>query len=159
MTAAPANEQTSEMAERRRWMAVLARADAGALETAWHALPDKPAYRLLRKPETGLVMARGRIGGAGAPFNLGEIAVTRCAVQFADGGTGFSYIAGRDARKSELAALFDGLLQDASRRADLMTRLVLPLAAAQDRRKAETRTEAARTKVNFFALERREDAR
>lgn len=152
-------DKTTETASRQHWMGVLARASAAELEAAWGALADKPAYRLLRKPETGLVMARGSIGGAGAPFNLGELAVTRCAAQLADGRTGFSYVAGRDARKSELAALFDGLLQDESRRESLMASIVAPLAAAQSRRKTATKAEAARTKVNFFALERGEDTK
>lgn len=165
MTAAPfAETAAAETAERPRWMAILARAVTTELEAAWNALADKPAYRLLRKPETGLVMARGRVGGDGAPFNLGEIAVTRCAVQFADGRggfgpTGFGYVAGREARKSELAALFDGLLQDPARRDALLASVIAPLAAAQARRKADTRADAARTKVDFFALERGEDER
>ncbi|MFN4282961.1 MAG: phosphonate C-P lyase system protein PhnG [Alphaproteobacteria bacterium] len=158
MTAA-ARSPEPEIATRQSWMAVLARAETAELEAAWAALADKPSYRLLRKPETGLVMARGRLGGAGGPFNLGEIAVTRCAAQFADGQTGFGYVAGRDPRKAELAALFDGLLQDAARREALLAAVIAPLAAAQARRKAATVADAARTKVNFFALQRGEDAK
>ena len=30
-------------------------------------------------------MVRGRVGGTGAPFNLGEMSVTRCSVRLADG--------------------------------------------------------------------------
>jgi len=113
----------------------------------------------LRKPEVGLVMARGRVGGAGGAFNLGEIAVTRCAAQLADGRTGFGYVAGRDVRKCELAALFDGLLQDGARQNALLADVIAALAAAQRARKAATQDDAARTKVNFFALERGEDAK
>ena len=154
----------AEIAARQRWMAVLARAETAELEAAWAALADKPAYRLLRKPEIGLVMARGRVGGAGGAFNLGEIAVTRCAAQLADGegsfgATGFGYVAGRDGRKCELAALFDGLLQNAARQSAVLASVIAPLAAAQEARKATMQGEAARTKVNFFALERGEDAK
>lgn len=156
---AVAHPAAPEKTPRQRWMATLARAETAELEAAWTALVDKPTYRLLRRPETGLVMARGRIGGAGGPFNLGEVAVTRCAAQLAGGRTGFSYVAGRDARKSELAALFDGLLQDETRRDSLLTAVIAPLAESQARRIAARRAEAARTKVNFFALERGEDGK
>jgi alpha-D-ribose 1-methylphosphonate 5-triphosphate synthase subunit PhnG len=158
MSAATAKTD-SATAARQTWMAVLARAETAELEAAWAALADKPAYRLLRKPETGLVMARGQIGGGGGPFNLGEISVTRCAAQLAGGPTGFGYVAGRDARKCELAALFDGMLQDDARRDGLLAGVIAPLQEAQARRQAATRADAARTRVNFFALERGEDAR
>jgi alpha-D-ribose 1-methylphosphonate 5-triphosphate synthase subunit PhnG len=156
---ATAQTDTTDIAARQRWMAVLARAETAELEEAWAALADKPAYRLLRKPEVGLVMARGRVGGAGGAFNLGEIAVTRCAAQLASGRTGFGYVAGRDGRKCELAALFDGLLQDTARQGTLLAGVIAPLAAAQGARKAATEDDAARTRVNFFALERGEDAK
>jgi phosphonate C-P lyase system protein PhnG len=62
---------------RRRWLAVLAKAQMGELEAAWDALADKPRYRMLRRAETGLVMLRGRIGampsrhaGARGTFDL-----------------------------------------------------------------------------------------
>src|ERR1700731_2804267 len=69
------------------WLAVLAKAKVGELQAAWDALGDKPRYRVLRPAETGLVMLRGRIGGTGQPFNLGEMTMTRAAVQLvaADG--------------------------------------------------------------------------
>lgn len=159
MSHQPTPVPTSEKTPRQRWMAVLARAEIAELEAAWIALADKPDYRLLRRPETGLVMARGRIGAAGGPFNLGEIAVTRCVAQLADGHTGYGYVAGRDARKSELAAVFDGLLQDEARQDALLASVVTPLADAQTHRTAGQRAQAARTKVNFLALERGEDDR
>ena len=57
-------------------------------------------------------MVRGRAGGGGAPFNLGEMTVTRCTVRTDSGQVGHAYVAGRDARQAELAAVFDALLQD-----------------------------------------------
>lgn len=55
---------------RQQWLAVLAKAPLADLEAAWDALADKPAYRVLRRSETGLVMVRGRIGGTGDPLQL-----------------------------------------------------------------------------------------
>ncbi|HET8996655.1 MAG TPA: phosphonate C-P lyase system protein PhnG, partial [Acetobacteraceae bacterium] len=98
--------------DRRHWMAVLARASAAELQSALAAVGALPEYIRLRGPEPGLVMVRGRIGGGGGAFNLGEMTVTRCAIRVAHGTVGHAYIAGRDERRAELAALCDALLQD-----------------------------------------------
>ncbi len=81
--------------------------------------PILPDYTVLRGPESGLVMVRGRAGGGGAPFNLGEMTVTRCTVRTESGLVGHAYIAGRDERRAELAALADALMQDPDRTAAL----------------------------------------
>src|SRR5262249_105227 len=72
-------------AARRGAMAVLAQARAEEIEQGLRAVMDPVDYVELRAPETGLVMLRGRIGGDGAAFNLGEASVTRAAVQIASG--------------------------------------------------------------------------
>lgn len=136
-------------------MAVLARARADEISTCLAACPALPGWRVLRGPESGLVMVRGRAGGGGAPFNLGEMTVTRCTVRTGsgtDGFTGHAYIAGRDARQAELAAAVDALLQDASLHAVLTDQVIEPLAAGQRARRAAVAAKAAATKVQFFAL-------
>jgi alpha-D-ribose 1-methylphosphonate 5-triphosphate synthase subunit PhnG len=149
----PSTEQHSEQAQRQRWLAVLARAATDRLEAHW-AETEHAAITLLRQPETGLVMARGRAGGTGQRFNLGEITVTRCAVQSADGHIGHGYVAGRDKRKAELVASFDALLQAPARRAALLQRVVEPLAAAQTSAMAVQARKAAATRVEFFTMVR-----
>jgi alpha-D-ribose 1-methylphosphonate 5-triphosphate synthase subunit PhnG len=101
-------------------------------------------------------MARGRAGGTGQRFNLGEITVTRCAVQGADGHIGHGYVAGRDKRKAELVASFDALLQAPDRRAALLARVVEPLATAQAATRSATARKAAATRVEFFTMVRGE---
>jgi alpha-D-ribose 1-methylphosphonate 5-triphosphate synthase subunit PhnG len=137
---------------RRRWMAVLARANADELSARLADISDAPSYQRLRGPESGLVMLRGRAGGGGAPFNLGEMTVTRCTVRTADGLTGHAYVTGRDTRQAELAAVFDALLQDPAREAALHATVIEPLHAAQAARRAEIAAKAAATKVQFFAM-------
>jgi alpha-D-ribose 1-methylphosphonate 5-triphosphate synthase subunit PhnG len=136
-------------AQRRRWMAVLARADAEDLRQRLGAVPD---YRVLRGPEAGLVMVRGRAGGGGAPFNLGEMTVTRCTIRTEAGLVGHAYVAGRDECLSELAALTDALLQDPARQPALLDRVIEPLAAAQQARRETITAKAAATRVQFFAM-------
>lgn len=138
---------------RRHWMGVLARADAQAIEARLAEAPALPPHDLLRAPETGLVMVRGRAGGDGAPFNLGEMTVTRCAVRDAAGRMGLGYVAGRDRRHAELAAILDAALQDGARHAALMQTVIEPLAAAQAADAARDARRAAATRVEFFTMQ------
>src|SRR4029077_20069402 len=78
----------SLQAERSTWMSCLSQADPARPEAAWPALEPTPLHRWLRKPETGLVMLRGRAGGSGQPFNLGEMTMTRAAGLVEGGGHG-----------------------------------------------------------------------
>jgi alpha-D-ribose 1-methylphosphonate 5-triphosphate synthase subunit PhnG len=139
-------------AERRHWMSVLARADAAELERRLAGCPKLPEYVRLRGPETGLVMTRGRAGGGGAPFNLGEITVTRCTVRNQGGQVGHAYVTGRDARRAELAACVDAGLQDPSLREALRREVIEPLAAAQQAARQEIARRAAATRVQFFTM-------
>ncbi len=131
-------------------MAVLARADAAALQAASEGL--LPEYSLLRGPEAGLVMLRGRAGGTGAAFNLGEASVARCTVRSADGHLGHAYCLGRDLRQAELAAAIDAAMQDPARRAQLQDKVVGPLTTAQAAERAQTARRAAATQVQFFTM-------
>jgi alpha-D-ribose 1-methylphosphonate 5-triphosphate synthase subunit PhnG len=133
-------------------MAVLARATAPEIEARLRACGERPDYRRLRGPETGLVMVRGRMGGGGGAFNVGEMSVTRCTVRTTCGKVGHAYVAGRDTRQAELAALVDAMMQDSSWQAVLREAVVEPLAAAQEARRAETAAKAAATRVEFFTM-------
>jgi alpha-D-ribose 1-methylphosphonate 5-triphosphate synthase subunit PhnG len=145
------------VADRRRWMSVLALASADELQAHWAALHPPPRYTLLRRPEVGLVMVRGRAGGTGARFNLGEMTVTRCTVQLEDGTLGHAWVGGRDARHAELAAVLDALLQDTGRSASLTEAVVEPLARAQADRRRTAAARAAASRVEFFTMVRGED--
>lgn len=138
--------------QRQRWMAALARARADEIAAGLDRAGGLPAHRRLRGPETGLVMVRGRIGGGGDAFNLGEMTATRCTVQTECGHVGHAYVAGRDARQAELAALADALLQDPARHEAMMRTVVQPLADAQQARANTTARKAAATQVKFFTL-------
>ena len=138
---------------RQRWLAVLACADAPALEQ--HAAQQAlPACTWLRRPEIGMVMLRGRAGGSGAQFNLGEATVTRCAVKSAAGQVGSGHVLGRDARHAELVARFDAALQDPAWQSRLLQQVIEPLAAAQRAQRDEASRRAAATRVEFFTLVR-----
>jgi alpha-D-ribose 1-methylphosphonate 5-triphosphate synthase subunit PhnG len=133
-------------------MAVLARASAEEMTGLLADAPELPPATALRGPECGLVMVRGRIGGGGAAFNLGEVSVTRCTVRLADGTVGHAYVMGRDFARAELAARLDAVLQDPERGGVFARRVVAPLAAAQQSRRTQTASRAAATQVQFFTM-------
>lgn len=145
-----------EQRGRQAWLAVLAKAPVADIEAAVDRLDDRPSCTILRRPETGLVMARARAGGSGQRFNLGEIPVTRCSVQSPTGHIGHGYVQGRDKRHAELVATLDALLQDETQRPRLKREVIEPLAAAAAKRKRAVARKAAATRVDFFTLVRGE---
>lgn len=140
---------------RQHWIGVLARARRSELQPHEAALRDVE-YQLIRAPEIGMTLVRGRMGGNGAPFNVGEMSVTRCVVRLADGRTGYSYLAGRDKAHAELAALADAHLQGTQQR-HWLDQVITPLANVQAERRAREEAETAATKVEFFTLVRGEN--
>ena len=146
------------IAERRSVMRVLSRAGEAEIDAALGELGWTPAYVELRKPEIGLVMLRGRIGGDGAPFNIGEATVTRAAIRIATGEVGHSYILGRSPEKARNAALVDAMCQNADYRQEIERKVLATLRRAHDERSAEVAAKTAATKVDFFTLVRGEDA-
>ena len=149
-------QTTPETAARRRAMQLLARATPGELQAAWDALTPKPEVSAVRGPETGLVMVRGRIGGGGDPFNLGEATVSRATVRLGSGEIGHGQMLGTDKAKARLAAIFDAIAQVPVHR-PAVEALLSDIAArieADDRRHAE---QTAATRVDFFTMVRGDD--
>jgi alpha-D-ribose 1-methylphosphonate 5-triphosphate synthase subunit PhnG len=144
--------------DRKAWMAVLAKAPADALAARLDALAGPPPVaEMLRGPETGTVMVRGRAGGTGAAFNLGEMTVTRATLRLADGTVGHATVQGRDHAHARRAALADAMLQG-PRAGEVAREVVAPLAQAAAAQAAARAAKAAGTRVEFFTLARGEDA-
>jgi alpha-D-ribose 1-methylphosphonate 5-triphosphate synthase subunit PhnG len=137
------------MITRPEWMATLARASA---EEMAPLMPPLPPYRVIRGPEIGLTMLRGRAGGDGAAFNLGEATLTRCSVSLEGGTLGHCWRLGRDKRAAEVAALLDACLQLPEWQARLLTAVVEPLRDRQRAAAALTARRAAATEVRFATL-------
>jgi alpha-D-ribose 1-methylphosphonate 5-triphosphate synthase subunit PhnG len=144
-----------DLPARRSVMALCAEATGAELRDALAAVGVEASAEDLRRPETGLVMVRGRIGGDGAPFNLGEATVTRAAVRLPDGATGFAYHLGRDRAKARLAAALDALWQGDARPS--VEAALAPVRARLHAERAERDRRTAATRVNFFTLVRGED--
>ncbi len=115
-----------------------------------------PQFVYLRKPETGLVMVRGRQGGTGSPFNIGETTMTRCTIRLADGTVGHAFVMGRSHEHAVTAAVCDAVLQG-PQGSDLAEKLVAPLAEERSERERQRALQNAATKVDFFTMVRGDD--
>ena len=149
-------ETKEKSRDRQAWMGLLARAEARDLARLWEGFGPLPAHEVLRAPEIGGVMLRGRMGAVGDAFNMGEMSVTRCSVRLTDGADGHAYVQGRNRDKALQAALTDALMQgDAAD--EVRAKLLDPLAEIEGQHRASRAAKAAATKVDFFTMVRGED--
>ena len=137
---------------RKAALDVLASAPSSALARLWDQWADKPDHTKVRGPEVGLVMVRGRAGGGGAPFNLGEASVSRASVRIASGQVGHGYCLGRDMAKAEIIAVIDALWQREPSRVE--AEIIAPLRAEAITADQKRRDQSAATKVDFFTMVR-----
>jgi len=141
---------------RRDWLAVLARAPRASLARHAPAIVAAHDFNWLRRPETGLVMLRARIGNGGDRFNLGEATVTRCALRCERDGVavvGVGHVLGRDEQRAEWVAALDALLQVPALHAELMADVIAPLQAATATARAAEQARNAASRVHFHALQ------
>jgi alpha-D-ribose 1-methylphosphonate 5-triphosphate synthase subunit PhnG len=151
-------QETSPTDARRRALGLLARATAAELAAPLAQYWPDLAARELKPAEAGLVMLRGRAGGDGALFNLGEATVTRSIVELDTGERGYGHVLGRDLEQALRVALLDALGQRAHDREVVEARVLAPIAARLTAARARTAAETAATRVDFFTLVRGEDA-
>jgi alpha-D-ribose 1-methylphosphonate 5-triphosphate synthase subunit PhnG len=148
-------QENGKPARRRAAMAVLAHSGAAEIASRLEAMAV-PVYENLREPENGLVMVRGRIGGDGAPFNLGEATVSRAAVRLSTGEVGFGYTLGRDRQKARMIALCDALEQSDEFAHAVESLVIAPLRTRMISERNRTAAETAATRVDFYTLVRGE---
>lgn len=159
---APTSESTDPtVALRQTAQRIMANSLLADIETVWRqaGLPEPQGgdIRVLRGPETGLMMVRARAGGDGQQFNLGEMTVTRCSLSLGEDLVGHGYVAGRSGRHAEYCALSDALAQSETGNDGLQDKVLAPLAARLEARQRDEAEKAAATRVDFFTLVRGED--
>jgi alpha-D-ribose 1-methylphosphonate 5-triphosphate synthase subunit PhnG len=147
--------ENSKQARRRAAMTVLAHSDSAGIASRLDALA-LPDHEILREPENGLVMVRGRIGGDGAPFNLGEATVSRAALRLSTGEVGFGYTLGRDRQKARMIALCDALVQSHEFAEAVEAEVIAPLRTLMISQQNQRAAETAATRVDFYTLVRGE---
>lgn len=147
--------------KRKHWMSVLAQASFEKLSTLWQQSQTQhglaPDYTIIRPAEIGLAQVRARMGSTGRQFNIGDVTITRAAVQLAGGEMGYSYLQGRNKQHAELAAVLDGLLQADQYHVVIFAQIISPLAADKQAERELRQHEVASSKVDFFTMVRGED--
>jgi alpha-D-ribose 1-methylphosphonate 5-triphosphate synthase subunit PhnG len=158
-------------AARKRCHAVLARASTAALEAAWQRYASRVRHGVLRQPEVGLVMLRGRVDGHGDPFHLGEASVCRCVVALHWAGDvesaasdtetseptiGVGYTLGRDRGKAELIACLEALARLSPVAREVEVEVLAPLAEAQRAERARRDADTGSSRVAFVTMVRGE---
>lgn len=139
---------------RQHWLGLMARAPEGRVAALLSKTGLAPDVSVLRAPEIGTVMVRGRMGATGGAFNLSEMTVTRASVSV--GGTvGHGYVAGRSKPGAHAVAVADALLQEDGS-GEIARAILVPLEEEENARRAERAGKAAATKVDFFTMVRGE---
>jgi alpha-D-ribose 1-methylphosphonate 5-triphosphate synthase subunit PhnG len=138
-------------------MAVCCRATEPELAAALAALAPLPTLTDLRPPEAGLIMLRGKIGGDGQPFNVGEATVARACVIVEGGPIGVGYTLGRSLAKARNMAIIDALGQMPDWRQRIDDAVVRPISERAQAHQDVSQSQTAATRVNFFTLQRGED--
>lgn len=152
------SSQPAATTPRQRALNAFAIAPAALLAERYAALgKTAPEAIAVRRPEVGLVMLRGRAGGGGAPFNLGEASVCRATVRLASGEVGHAMILGRNADKAWMAAHLDALWQHPDWRERVEREIVAAALEADAAALSEQADETAATRVDFFTVARGED--
>lgn len=110
----------------------------------------------LRGPETGLVMIRGRMGGTGSLFNLGEATVTRATIRLVSGAVGHGQRLGGDKAATRLSAILDAMGEMPAHRADVEA-FCFEITKRIEAEDGQLAAETAATRVDFFTMVRGDD--
>lgn len=145
-----------QMDGRANWLSLMAKSPVKFIDECWQKAGLSPEFEVIRSPEIGSVMVRGRMGGTGDAFNLGEMTVTRASVKLSCGTVGHGYIMGRSKRTATRVALCDALLQTGDKQ-QVKDNIIQPLMSLKKESDQRILAKAAATKVDFFTLARGED--
>ena len=152
------NEVDRGVARRQRLMAACSVAKATEFDQAINMFDGSQTAMDVRAPEVGMIMMRGRIGGDGPPFNVGEATVTRAVVRLETGEIGYSYLLGRSIERARMAAILDAIGQSSpARMSELEDAFVAPVLQRIKAARQAKQAEVATTKVNFFTMVRGDD--
>ena len=143
------------MDERANWLGLMAKSPAKVVDECWQKAGLSPEFEVIRSPEIGSVMVRGRMGGIGDAFNLGEMTVTRASIKLSCGTVGHGYTMGRSKTTATRVALCDALLQTGDNQR-VKDNIIEPLLALKKDNDQRISAKAAATKVDFFTLVRGE---
>lgn len=143
-----------QLTDRQQWLSILTQQKEEINHYAQNLKAKK--YDIVRAPEIGMAMVKGKTAGEGQVFNLGEVTVTRCVVRIEGGTMGFGYVVGRNQNQALLIALADAYLQS-DEHAAWEKSLLVPLNDSLQKRLKAQENKVQTTKVDFFTMVRGED--
>jgi len=143
--------------QRQSLLSTLAKSRLSDINRHWQYSISDLEFEFLRKPETGMVMIKGRTDASGSPFNLGEATVTRCAINLEGGYTGIGYVLGRQPEHATTVALIDAMAQRDQNFDHLEQTLLTPLRTQLEGKQRLQQNRAALSRVEFFTMIRGED--
>ncbi|MGY0193954.1 phosphonate C-P lyase system protein PhnG [Leptothrix sp. BB-4] len=156
----PTTREDPAIADRQAWLALLSASDRDSLAGRVRPWLGRHRERVLRPPEIGLVMLRARISRDGDRFHLGEVPVTRCALQLCcdgpddvGGPIGIGYVLGRDPERALWTATIDALMQLPDEAADVRGAVLQPLAHENTARRARSAARSATSRVAFYTVQ------
>ncbi|MCD2178037.1 phosphonate C-P lyase system protein PhnG [Rhizobium sp. C1] len=152
----PARPLSASDVARKHRIEHLGRATVEEMSRALDTMGGAPEAVNLRGPETGLVMIRGRMGGTGSLFNLGEATVTRATIRLANGAVGHGQRLGGDKAAARLAAILDAMGETSAHRKAVET-FCSEVATRLEAEDAKLAAETAATRVDFFTMVRGDD--
>lgn len=156
MTTDPDRSSSEHLApdagERTRWLRAMSLGPWPMLDELSRFLLSAYRFEWLRRPETGLVMAQGRIGDSGERFNLAEVPVTRCVVRSMFDTAGVGYVTGRSHRRAAVIARMDAMLQVPSTRQVLWADVIEPLEEAISAERSRRAAAAETSRVRFYTI-------
>lgn len=147
---------TAAQERRKARIEHLGRATRDEMAVVIDAFNAGQAVQDLRGPETGLVMIRGRMGGTGSQFNLGEATVSRSTIRLSSGVVGHGHRLGTDKQAARMAAILDALGETLEAR-KAVEDLVDAVARRTAKEDAQRQDETAATRVDFFTMVRGDD--
>lgn len=133
---------------RAQYTRILVEGERGLLDRLAKQAEKLADVRIVRAPQTGLVMHKALDPVAGRPFYLGELLVTTCTVRM-DDSTGYGACLGDDLDKAYALAVVDAAFQANHPQAEHW----IPLLLEEEKRIASGHQEelgrVMRTKVDF----------
>lgn len=145
------------IAQRQRWLRLIALAQPSQLFELWDSLALNPVAEVIRQPEIGLAQVKAATGGNGDAYKVADVTITRSSVRLDTGQVGVCYIKGRSKKHALVGATLDALMQSREFNTQVEQLVISPLEKAFAQAVSQIRSENKKTQVDFFTLIRGED--
>lgn len=134
--------------KRAQYTRIFAEGDPGLLEACVQEIEASASVRIMKQPETGLLMHKAKDAVSGQPFYLGELLVTECTVQLGD-TPGYGVCLGEDPDKAYGLAVADAAFKAGREEGKRWIPLLLKEEQAILKRQRLEHNQIMKTRVQF----------